>query len=279
MKIIYSQDLEGTMNTALGRMALRSCYFKHLRLDQDGWSVTQQAHYHTGYEIHMIVKGCQIYELEDRVIAVKEGDFLLISPHVMHRVVRFEPNTEKYAVSFLLEKEHRLPIPTQRVVESGMTARMYENLKYVMEELNQGRESSGVLIENRVLELILLLLRQTGAREQPGKRMQDESLILSMARQFVQDNVEQQLLASTVAQYCHMSPRQMNRIFQRYEGMTLGEFIRVQRIRYAERLLAEHNCSMKEISERMQFSSEYYFSTFFKKYAGMSPSEYRRMLG
>ena len=60
------------------------------------------------------------------------------------------------------------------------------------------------------------------------------------------------------------------------EGIAPGEFIKNQRIRLMEKMLSDETLSLSEISEKMHFSSEYYFNTFFKKYAGMPPGEYRK---
>ena len=42
-------------------------------------------------------------------------------------------------------------------------------------------------------------------------------------------------------------------------------------------VMNESELSLKEISERLNFANEYYFNTFFKKYSGMTPGEYRKM--
>jgi YesN/AraC family two-component response regulator len=45
------------------------------------------------------------------------------------------------------------------------------------------------------------------------------------------------------------------------------------------KLLSDSSLSLKQISEIMNFNNEYYFNAFFKKYSGMPPGEYRKMLG
>ena len=45
-----------------------------------------------------------------------------------------------------------------------------------------------------------------------------------------------------------------------------------------EKLLQEEGLSLKDIREKMNCSSEYYFNTFFKRYSGMTPGAYRRFV-
>jgi AraC-like DNA-binding protein len=40
-------------------------------------------------------------------------------------------------------------------------------------------------------------------------------------------------------------------------------------------LLADYSLTVKEVAERLNFSSEYYFSHFFRNAAGISPTEFR----
>jgi AraC-like DNA-binding protein len=47
------------------------------------------------------------------------------------------------------------------------------------------------------------------------------------------------------------------------------------RIDAARRLLSDPQLQIKEIAAEMGFSSEFYFSTYFRRETGMSPSEFR----
>jgi len=68
----------------------------------------------------------------------------------------------------------------------------------------------------------------------------------------------------------------LNRLFQREEGVSLGAYIRAQRCKKVQELLEQSDLSIREISLRMHFSSEYYLTAFFARQAGMTPEEYRR---
>ena len=82
---------------------------------------------------------------------------------------------------------------------------------------------------------------------------------------------------SDVAEYCYLGTKQLTRLFREYEDNTPAAYIRERKIGHIERLLSETELSLREISEKMSFANEYHFNSFFKKYAGMTPREYRRM--
>ncbi len=59
--------------------------------------------------------------------------------------------------------------------------------------------------------------------------------------------------------------------------MTFGDFYKIFRIRYAERLLMSGKYKVYEVSSMLGFSSVDYFTTVFKKLKGKTPSEVKKL--
>ncbi len=57
---------------------------------------------------------------------------------------------------------------------------------------------------------------------------------------------------------------------------SVTDYFAVMKISEAKRLIRETNKNFFEISEALCFSSSHYFSTVFRKYAGMTPSQFKR---
>ena len=47
---------------------------------------------------------------------------------------------------------------------------------------------------------------------------------------------------------------------------------------HIENLILDNTLTLRQISDRMNFRSEYYFCAFFKKNAGTSPGKYRQLM-
>ena len=128
-------------------------------------------------------------------------------------------------------------------------------------------------------ECIFIYLRLLGLREETAEPKDSASDVrLQLAKQFVSENIELNLTVEDLAQYCHLSSKQLTRIFRQEEQITPLTYIKRQRLFYAKKLLANKTLSLREISEIMHFSSEYYFHSFFKKEEGMPPGTYRKMI-
>ena len=69
--------------------------------------------------------------------------------------------------------------------------------------------------------------------------------------------------------------RYLEKCFLAITGMTISEYYKDIRMRYAAKLL-DKELSVTEISEKLNFSSIYAFSRAFSNFYGCSPSEYRK---
>ncbi len=66
--------------------------------------------------------------------------------------------------------------------------------------------------------------------------------------------------------------------FQKSGQGTIHEHIQRARLDQARLLLADKRLSIKDVSGQLSFSSEFYFSHFFRHHTGMTPTEFRQHL-
>ena len=80
---------------------------------------------------------------------------------------------------------------------------------------------------------------------------------------------------------CGMQNMSRTGFFNKLKALTghaPADYIRSMRLQYAAQLLREKDCSITEISDDSGFSDVRYFREVFRKYYGMSPSEYRNSM-
>ncbi len=278
MKIIYRQKNE---SSALTPQGITDCCVKKLRFGADSTAMNKKQHFHNEFEIHAVLTGCQVYEVNGKRTPVTAGKVLVIPPAVAHRATEVQEQTEKLALSFKLQWDDScfmLPVRDRGLV-IPVSDDVVQALDFVQKEACHTGSVSLLLAENRIFEAIVLMLRKLGLREtQPSRQADECTPLLLLAKQYIADNIEAAPTVHDTARYCHISDRQLTRVFMQYEEMSAFAYIRRQRVLCAERLLREGVLSVKQISEKMNFSSEYYFNDFIKKNCGMSPGLYRKML-
>ena len=70
-----------------------------------------------------------------------------------------------------------------------------------------------------------------------------------------------------------------SRRFTRDMGITPKDFLSKTLMRKASKMLLSPGITVREVAENLSFSSEYYFSRFFKKHSGQAPSVFQRSAG
>jgi len=82
----------------------------------------------------------------------------------------------------------------------------------------------------------------------------------------------------TITEYAKalgVTPNHLNKVVKARTGRTASEWVQISRINYAKYLLRDNSLSIVDVAERVGIFDQSYFSRFFKKHVGQSPSEYR----
>ncbi|OMC71437.1 hypothetical protein BK126_04930 [Paenibacillus sp. FSL H7-0326] len=72
-----------------------------------------------------------------------------------------------------------------------------------------------------------------------------------------------------------LNPHYLSKLFKKDTGFTLANYIQKERIEEAKQLLDHSNDPISSIGERLTFYDQAHFVKVFKKYAGVTPKQYR----
>ena len=81
---------------------------------------------------------------------------------------------------------------------------------------------------------------------------------------------------ASLADRCHISPSCFRRLFRDYTGMAPLEYVNHLKIKQAQKMLQSGVLTVTETAESLGYADASYFSRFYKKITGHSPSEDRR---
>jgi len=96
---------------------------------------------------------------------------------------------------------------------------------------------------------------------------------------FVQNSGDAMTTVAMLAEMCSMRQDVFSRTFTRDMGVTPKDFVTNILMRKATEMLLTSSDNIRTVAKNLNFSSEYYFSRFFKKNTGMAPRLFRRMNG
>lgn len=93
---------------------------------------------------------------------------------------------------------------------------------------------------------------------------------------YISLHLEDDLSLSRLAQLTGYSEYYLGKKFKRETGQTPSEYIRRQRLQRAALLLRTTGKDVQDISEKLRFCSQSYFADSFRRFFGISPTEYRQ---
>lgn len=92
---------------------------------------------------------------------------------------------------------------------------------------------------------------------------------------YIKENMYYKMELADIANAVGVSRTYASTIFKQETGVTLSDFILNERLNEAKNLLSETNMTISEISDKLSFCSQSYFTKNFTKINGMTPGEYR----
>lgn len=102
------------------------------------------------------------------------------------------------------------------------------------------------------------------------------SKLIRAARDYIFDHINEPISTDALAAFLRMNRTYLCDLFMRETGMTVNHYIASVKIDEAKRLMRVTHKSIAEIAEYLGFSSQSYFQKVFKKYAGVTPGDYRK---
>lgn len=109
-------------------------------------------------------------------------------------------------------------------------------------------------------------------------KMTRSSVIAGQARNYIEKNYhEPELSVEAVATHVFINASYLRAVFKKAIGMTVGDYITNTRMNRAKELLGL-NIRLSNIADRVGYQDAGYFSKCFKKFYGITPSEYENGL-
>ncbi len=93
---------------------------------------------------------------------------------------------------------------------------------------------------------------------------------------YINKNIENNLSLAEISSFVNVHPNYLCAAFKKQVGKTLLEYINDQRIIAIKLYMNHANSSINETSYAFNFSHVTYFSRFFKKQTGLTPSDYKK---
>lgn len=252
-------------------------------------------HCHSSFELHFIPRGKGTLRVGNDTYPIQPGTFYLTGPGVFHEQIADEEDPMcEYCINFeftLLEKSStKILNPSGKELEHfkkilqstyfWFGADLYntwELLENTIQELDRRTLGYYITIQNYVSQVIVNAIRNYSQKKEADYPV-PEKIPVDMRRKIVDTyfrDYDKNLKPAALAKKLDVSIRQLERIVQRYYGMSFKEKLLDTRLEIAKDLLANTSMTVEEIAAKTGFSTASYFCRRFKEKTGCTPSEYR----
>lgn len=263
------------------------------------------AHRHLDLEMNYVLSGTMTYLIAGRLLELPPRRLCLLWGGVPHQMIRNPVPVEAVWVTVPLTAVLRWGLPDHLILPlltNGFVADIaprpgdLDLLYQWLEDLPGPNHRQGdVRGGNDVIEIALLEMEARLRRfargligaslleadaNTPTSAHADHGLssVEAMAR-FLCRNFHQSVGVAEVAAEAHLHPNYAMTLFRRHTGMTISQYLTLQRVAHAQRLLATSDTGVQEVALESGFGSVSRFYEAFRQQTGNSPHRFRIQMG
>lgn len=228
-------------------------------------------------------------------VELKEGELVIIPPGVTHQIAVFD---DSVILNILVNRHTFENVFLQELPSGNLLYQFFWKMIFMQEESSYlvFRETDREQLKRYVLQLIMeyveeetygqkvcehllgilfLKLIENAKETTFASNLPKEAARIAPMIVYIQKNYRKLTLEEIAAEF-HYSQANLNRVFKKYTGTTIGRYIKEQRLRQAENLLNNSQFSVEEIAVEVGYEDISYFIGQFKNFYGMTPLQYRK---
>lgn len=250
---------------------------------------TYGCHEHVRIEINYVKKGSCLLHLDNESIHFHEGDIMIITSGVNHRVEAGGSGATLMQLEFLPEilfhfdlsgeaGEESLPAPFALFSDKNRVIKIVNNIgvmravQRIINELEHKGPHYQYLVVMYYAELLILIYRYVNDSFLPI--CTNDSLKKAVA--YIRLNYQLDINMNDIAGCSSISERYLRKLFSQNLNLSPLDYLNRLRLNKSVELLRNTEMSVKEVCFHCGFQSPQYFSRIFKQQIGVSPREMTR---
>lgn len=237
-------------------------------------------HCNAEYELHVILRGKCLLDVEDSHHNLHAGQAVLIAPGKYHKPHTPYGEFERFSIGFSLPNGPLLNSLRNKVDESKVFVPTEDFMTYCNKLIAEGMYKNPLreAAQSSLLTLLTVSLFRNLHLVQyvePDRRKQEEQERTHLIDNYFERNFSEKNGASILAEQLHLSIRQLNRVLKEHYGMGFQEKLIQARMDHAALLLRTTDTNVQEIINIVGYNSQTAFYKAFCNQFGITPRQYR----
>lgn len=251
-------------------------------------------HKHEYYQIYYLKSGRLIHHLETGSAELKAGDVFIIPPNLPHYIETASKDLRFYSISFMpsyiaeniktnkfvADFIHSITDLSQEGVEPSLTL-MSEDIALadalvskIMQEFPGNMTGKDAMIKSSLSLLLSIFARAYIDERFENMRFASEREAILHCLGYIKNHLSEQITLDEMAKRTAMSKSSFCESFRKITGQTFKSYLNRERVEAAAALIKSGNLVLKAAME-LGYKDPSTFYRNFKKYFGVSPSEYK----
>lgn len=253
-------------------------------------------HYHTFFELTYVYEGRCVQHINDSKIDMRTGDFLVIPPNVTHSISVTDESvvlqipvkastlenifanflhTDNILSMFFINSIYAKHVNDYILFHSGEDFHIRTAATHLVLESTNRELMWQNLMQNTLINIFCILLRNyEKSVELPSIVSKADTQRFGLIR-YIQSNHENCTL-EMVAEKFHYTPEYTSKLIKDITGDNFKQILQKIRIQKAQDYLLNTAMSIQNISTSVGYENPESFIRVFKKYTGLTPSNYRK---
>ncbi len=243
-------------------------------------------HFHHAYEIIYIKSGKVLIKINNTEYTVNENSVVVISNLEEHSTQLLSGNYSRFFIILDSEKTDKaIPYPELisifknrpphfcHVFEMGDKKALTEHIfDELYNSFNDKMQYKGEYQSALITQLLISMYNLPDRKTVQIKPARPE---IFAVQKYIEQNFTKNLLVSEIADKFFIDHCYLTHSFKETTGFSPKEYIILNRLSYAKRLLLQSELSVLEISEKCGFSDVNNFIRYFKREFSVTPKRYR----
>ncbi|MBQ4524039.1 MAG: helix-turn-helix transcriptional regulator [Lachnospiraceae bacterium] len=219
-----------------------------------------------------------IKERENQIV-VRENQYpgMAVSPDIPHNDI---PSLHYYCILIekdYFEEQYKLysnEKPDFQCKQFAICHDILHALNMFVFEYSKKMPNAEITLDAQATILVHWLIRSV-LGETYDMRSVSNDYATARAQQYIEVHYAEKITVNYLAELGNLSVSSFNRVFKKETKMTPMDYLMEIRLQQAKKLLRRKEVSVTEVAIRCGFSSSAHFSASFRKWYGLTPTEYR----
>jgi len=247
-------------------------------------------HWHPEFELLRVVSGSLVMQLDGVEIKGNAGDYFLITGGIVHSYTPYDCHYEcvVFDMTFFVKEHSSRSQKLFDIAYQNKILNSYYPVKTQKETAVFNNIFDALATRNLGFELIVQgeFYRFFGLAFQNNLFSKDEKLPdhlrkmkqFKSAISFIQQHYSEDITLDDIADSVHMNANYFCRFFKSFVHQTPVQYLNYYRIESSCEKLASTSLSITEVAFACGFNDVSYFIKVFKKYKGLTPTDYAKNL-